>query len=137
MTSGVTLHIRDQLSSMIIKNGKEELLQYLHRHLWAEAIMLPIDHSINAAWIFYIQNKNFTDSNGLCLNSIEQPADVTDNVFDMEKPGHQHLRRHHPCRHLKKLNSVLFANVLVDDQDIFAAEHIRISQSPSFKWATA
>ena len=80
MTSGATLNISDPLSSMIIKNGKEELLQYLHRHLWAEAIVLPVDHNVNAAWIFYIQNKHFTDSNGLCLNDIEHPDNITDNL---------------------------------------------------------
>ena len=82
MTSGVTLQICEQLSSMILKHGKEELLQYLHRHLWwAEAVVLLIDRNINAAWILYGQSKRFTDSNGLCLNNIEQPEDIT---ADME-----------------------------------------------------
>ena len=68
---------------MIIKNGKDELLQYVHRHLWAEAIIVPIDHNINAAWISYIQNKHFTDYNGQCLHNIEQPENTPD--LDMEE----------------------------------------------------
>ena len=84
MNFGATLHISDSLSSMIVKTGKDELLQYLHRHFWAEAIVLPVDHNINGAWLFYIQNKHFTDSNGLGLNNIEQP----DSIFaDLEPTG--------------------------------------------------
>ena len=57
---------------------------YLRRHLWAEATVLPVGHNINAAWIFYIQNRRFTDSNGLCLNDIEHSDNITD---DLEHTG--------------------------------------------------
>ena len=85
INSGATLNINDPLSSLSIKTGKEELLQYLHRRLWTEAIALPVDHDINAAWIFYIQHKHFADSNGLCLNDIEHAKDIS---IEHEHSGH-------------------------------------------------
>ena len=102
MTTGVIFHNRSQLSSMIIKNGKEKLLQYLHRHLWAEATALPIDHNINATWIFYIETLSVSAST--TSNSLQMSLITSLTWSTQMKPEHQHQRRYHRYPHLREID---------------------------------